>query len=235
MGLITKHSADKIIKLDSADALAILEHGCEITLHVTTPVGTTFRVSARLIGTYSDTTLLIEPPQLSVEELKTYFQEQFWVNGRTFSPQGEGAEVHFRAQIKYVVDRPLAYIALKPRNKMVVKQSRKEPRYQLNLQGEARSKTLKTQCEVQDLSIGGCRFVTEPQSQPFQIGETIEISLLATQEDYGQLAPLYGRICNLSNSQSDARYGLEFDQKGRASARLILTSLKASLSELIEE
>lgn len=66
--------------LNSTDAMAMVEHGSEVTLNVTTPVGTKFITTSTFVGCHSNNTALIEVPNISDEDLKFYFQEGFWIN-----------------------------------------------------------------------------------------------------------------------------------------------------------
>ncbi|MDR9828247.1 flagellar brake protein [Vibrio sp. FNV 38] len=233
MGQTTvRKQTSEISTLNSVDALAMVEHSSEMTLNVTTPVGTTFRIATNFIGTHSDTMVMIEPPMMSDEEISTYFQEGFWVNVRAISPRGEGAIIHFRAQIEHVVQDPLPYIALSVPRTMKVQQLRKEPRYDVNLVGRVRSESQQAECEVRDLSKGGCRFITTPLSRPYQVGDSVEITFLFPQGQQSQFAPLYGRVCNLQRSSFHARYGVQFDEKGRESAKFLLAKLKFDGSKL---
>ncbi|CAM4173091.1 flagellar brake protein [Vibrio agarivorans] len=234
MGLTTsvRKPTSEVSTLNSVDALAMVEHGSEMTINITTPVGTTFRISANFIGTHSDTMVMIEPPVMSEDDLANYFQEGFWVNVRAISPRGEGAVVHFRAQIEHVIHDPLPYIAMSVPRTMKVQQLRKEPRYDVNLVGRVRSENQQAECEVRDLSKGGCRFITTPLARPYQVGDSVEITFLMPQGKQKQFAPLYGRVCNLQRSSFHARYGVQFDDKGRENAKFLLANLKFNGSKL---
>nr|WP_308318850.1 hypothetical protein [Vibrio metschnikovii] len=70
-------TADTVTTVNSIDALAMVEHGSELTLSITTPVGTKFLCKTAFIGTHSDTYLLIETPKISTDDLSYYFQQGF--------------------------------------------------------------------------------------------------------------------------------------------------------------
>ncbi len=75
--------------LNSTDAMAMVEHGSEVSLNVTTPVGTKFMTTSTFVGCHSNHTALVEVPNISEEDLKFYFQEGFWVNIKAYSQRGE--------------------------------------------------------------------------------------------------------------------------------------------------
>ncbi|KOO12242.1 cation tolerance protein CutA, partial [Vibrio xuii] len=88
-----------IATVNSLDALAMIEHGGEFTMGITTPVGMTFRCKTAFIGTHSDSIILAELPKVSDNDLNFYFQEGFWSTVRAISPRGEGAVIQFRSQL----------------------------------------------------------------------------------------------------------------------------------------
>lgn len=55
--------------LNSTDALSMVEHSSELTLSITTPVGTKFQCKTSFIGTYSHSHLLVEIPKISADDL----------------------------------------------------------------------------------------------------------------------------------------------------------------------
>ncbi|BCN25775.1 divalent ion tolerance protein CutA [Vibrio alfacsensis] len=211
--------------LNSTDAMSMIEHGSEVTMHVTTPVGTKCITTSTFVGCHSNKTALIEVPNISDEDLKFYFQEGFWINVKAFSHRGEGAVIPFRAQLKYRLSEPYPLLVLSLPNTMQVYQLRKEVRYDVNLRSRVQMNDYRTQCEIRDLSRSGCRFVTSPMSRPLQVGDQISLDLVLSTN--GQiLAPLKGRICNLQKSIHYARYGVEFDDVGKANAKNLLSQLK---------
>ncbi|MDF4956982.1 flagellar brake domain-containing protein, partial [Vibrio parahaemolyticus] len=87
--------------LNSTDAMAMVEHGSEVSLNVTTPVGTKFITTSTFVGCHSNNTALIEVPTTSDEDLKFSFQAGFWINVKAYSHRGEGAVIPFRAQLQH--------------------------------------------------------------------------------------------------------------------------------------
>ncbi len=211
--------------LNSTDAMAMVEHGSEVTLNVTTPVGTKFITTSTFVGCHSNNTALIEVPNISDEDLKFYFQEGFWINVKAYSHRGEGAVIPFRAQLQHRLGDPYPILVLSLPNTMQVFQLRKEVRYEVNLKGRVRLDEYRSECEIRDLSRSGCRFVTSPMSRPLQVGDRITLDLTMP-SDGRLLAPLNGRICNLQKSTHYARYGMEFDEVGKTNAKSLLSHLK---------
>ncbi|USD43489.1 flagellar brake protein [Vibrio sp. SCSIO 43135] len=226
-------SRQTVSTINSTDALNMVEHSSELSISVTTPVGTKFQCKTAFIGTHGKNLILIEVPKISDDDLNFFFQEGFWLNVKAISPRGEGAMIHFRSQLVHYIREPIAMVAISIPNTMQVTQLRKEPRYDVNLPGKVVANTHKGDCEVRDLSKGGCRFITPPLSRPFQVGDTITIDLAAATRDKTPLAPLVGKICNLQRSLHYARYGLEFDERGKENAKALLSQLKFNGTKLM--
>lgn len=229
-----KHTlSDKTVStLNSTDALAMVEHGSELTLSITTPVGTRFACKTPFIGTHSDTYLLIEIPAVSHDDLAYFFQQGFWMNVRAISPRGEGAMLHFRSQLLHIMREPIALAMLSIPGTMQVTQLRKEPRYEVNLSGKVYLDDRRSECEIRDLSRSGCRFITAPLGKTYQVGDQVTIEIFADKRGSHVFAPLIGRICNLQRSTHYARYGLEFSEQGRTNAKNLLSQLKFNGTKL---
>ncbi|MCG3728800.1 PilZ domain-containing protein [Vibrio cincinnatiensis] len=225
-------SSKTVSTINSVDALAMVEHGSELTLSITTPVGTKFLCKTPFIGTHSNTYLLIEIPQISAEDLHYFFQEGFWIHIRAISPRGEGAMLYFRSQLLHILHDPIALAMLSIPNTMQVTQLRKEPRYEVNLSGKVICEQGKSECEVRDLSKSGCRFLTAPLGRHLQMDDHVAIEIFADKRGSKFFAPLMGRICNLQRSTHYARYGLEFNEQGRENAKNLLGKLKFNGTKL---
>lgn len=219
-----------VSNINSTDALNMIEHGSDMTIGITTPVGTTFRCSTAFIGTHSDNLILIEVPKISDDDLSFFFQAGFWLTVRAISPRGEGALVHFRSQLQHVIKEPIAMITMSIPNSMQVTQLRKEPRYDVNLNGRLIFGGATANCEVRDLSKSGCRFITPPLGRTYQVGDIVSIELGASSSS--DFEPLTGRVCNLQRSTHYSRYGLEFDALGRDNAKSLLSKLKFNGTKL---
>ncbi|KLN66815.1 MULTISPECIES: flagellar brake protein [Vibrio] len=212
--------------LNSTDALAMIEHGSELTIGITTPVGTTFRCKTSFIGTHSANVILAELPKLSEDDLNFFFQEGFWATIRAISPRGEGAIVHFRGQLQHVLKAPIPIFTLSVPQTMQVTQLRKEPRFDVNLAARVVAETHRLDCEIRDLSKSGCRFITAPLSRPFQVGDEIALNVQLSSLKGVEFAPLYGKVCNLQRSLHYARYGVAFSDDGKENAKVLLGHLK---------
>ncbi|MCG9596192.1 flagellar brake protein [Vibrio sp. Isolate25] len=212
--------------LNSTDALAMLEHGGELTIGITTPVGTTFRCKTTFIGFHSQNLVLAELPKVSDSDLSFFFQPGFWATIRAISHRGEGAIVHFRSQLEHVMTAPIPIFALTVPNTMQVTQLRKEPRYDVNLAARVNASTHRLDCQIRDLSKSGCRFVTAPLSRAFQVGDVIALEVYSGMNKSNHFEPLFGKICNLQSSSHYARYGVQFDENGTENAKRLLANLK---------
>lgn len=212
--------------LNSTDALAMMEHGSEITLNVATPVGTKFLTTSQFVGSHSGNSILVEIPQVSDDDLKFYFQEGFWINVRALSHRGEGAIIQFRCQLTHRLCEPFPLLVLSVPSTMLVSQLRKETRYEVNLPAKAYVNDAKVECEIRDLSRGGCRFVTAPMSRTLSVGDEVSLEILLSRNGGPTLAPLKGKVCNLQRSTHYARYGVEFDDFGKHNAKNLLGHLK---------
>ncbi|MDN3612313.1 PilZ domain-containing protein [Vibrio ostreicida] len=212
--------------INSTDALAMLEHGGELTIGITTPVGTTFRCKTTFIGSHSTNVILAELPKISDSDLDFFFQEGFWAAIRAISQRGEGALIHFRSQLKHVMNLPIPMVALTVPNAMQVTQLRKEARYDVNLAARVSASTHRLDCEVRDLSKSGCRFITTPLSKPFQVGDDVILEVRIGTSKNPPLEPLYGKVCNLQRSLHYSRYGVQFDDQGQENTKQLLARLK---------
>ncbi len=225
------NQASNVSTINSSDALAMIEHSSEMTIGITTPVGTKFRCKTQFIGTHPDNLILIEIPPISKTDLDFYFQPAFWMNIRAISPRGEGAQIHFKSQIKHVIQDPIAMISMTIPNTMQINQLRKEPRYDIHLEGAITQGGNKTHCEIRDLSKSGCRFFTAPLGPTFQVGDVIMIEI-SENINQPQCPPLFGTVCNLQRSTHHSRYGLEFSELGRKNAKTLLSRLRFNGTKL---
>lgn len=216
-----------VTTVHSADALAMIEHGGELTMGITTPVGMTFRCKTAFIGTHSSSMILAElPDKVPETDLDHFFQEGFWSTIRAISPRGEGAVIHFRSQIHHIVKDPLPMVMLSIPPTMQVSQLRKEPRFEVNLEAKVVSEGRKFDCEIRDLSKSGCRFITSPLNHTFQIGEEIALYVLIKSGRVSSFEPLYGTVCNLQRSMQYAKYGVKFNEPGKTNAKDLRSHFK---------
>ncbi|WED24800.1 flagellar brake protein [Vibrio sp. JC009] len=212
--------------INSTDAIDMINHGSELTINITTPVGIKYMGKARFIGSHSDNLFLIEPPEISGEDYDYFFQEGFWINIKAISQRGEGAIVQFRSQIEHISHDPMKMVMVKIPGMVKIHQLRKEPRYDVNLEARAVVGSRKIECEIRDLSKGGCRFVTSSLANSFHVGDDISLEIITNNKSKVQLLPLQGHICNLQSSLHYAKYGIQFDDIGSANVKTLLSYLK---------
>jgi c-di-GMP-binding flagellar brake protein YcgR len=218
--------------INSTDAIDMIQHGSELTVNLTTPVGTKYMGKTKFIGSHSDNFILLEVPDLSDSDFSFFFQEGFWMNVRAISPKGEGALIYFRSQIMHILIEPIPMIIISVPGMMKINQLRKEPRYDVNLKAFAFINNRKIECEVRDLSKGGCRFITSPLAKHYLVGEEVHITINIPQGFKIQLKPISGTICNIQTSVHYAKYGLKFDEEGQESTKELLSHLKFNGTKL---
>lgn len=218
--------------LKSSDALGMIEHNSDTTINISTPVGINYKGITPFIGTYGSNFILLAAPDISDEDYEYFFQEGFWVNVKAISPRGEGALIYFRSQIMHIVNEPVRMIMISIPSTMKVLQLRKEPRYDVSLAAVVAYNGQRLECEVRDLSKGGCRIVTSPLIRTFQIEEKVQIAIVERTRSKLDLPILSGTICNMQRSHHYARYGMMFDEKGKKNVQKLLSHLKFDGSKL---
>lgn len=212
--------------LNSTDALAMIEHGGDVTLTVNTPVGTSFRCATQFIGAHSEHRILLETPKIDESDLKYFFQEGFWLTVRAISQRGEGGIVQFRSQLLNIVEEPLPILVLSIPQAMQVTNLRKEPRYEVNLEAMLVSGHNQTRCELRDMSKSGCRFILPALGKSLVIGQEVALNVAASAYKGRYFPPLSGLICNQQKSSHYTAYGIKFDETGEANAKELLSHLK---------
>ncbi|WP_439333143.1 flagellar brake protein [Vibrio sinensis] len=228
----SNNSDKNTITINSQETLGLIEHGSELIIGITTPVGTTFRTKTAFIGTHSHKVILAELPNISDEDLKFFFQEGFWTVVRAISPRGQGGMIQFRSQISHVVRAPFPMMALSIPSTMQLTPLRTEPRYDVNLPAKAHSTNHRIDCDLRDLSRGGCQFVTSALSRPFDIGESVELHIVTRSSKNPVFDPLFGSVCNIKPSPHNIRYGIKLDIRGKNNAKKLLSQLKFDGSKL---
>lgn len=226
--LLGVSDSNNVIELavKSSDAIAMVSHGSELTYNITTPVGIKYLGSSRFIGTQDESLILIELPSMTDSDRDYFFQSGFWINVRAISHRGEGALIHFRSQIQHLITEPisLAVITLPP--KMQVEQLRKEARYDVALDAMGLVDDNRFECEIRDLSRGGCRMVTSPLVRQFKLTDVVKLQVKHEGKAIPNIGVLSGTICNQQNSQHYAKYGVAFDDIGQQAVKKLLAQLK---------
>jgi c-di-GMP-binding flagellar brake protein YcgR len=214
------------LAVKSSDAIAMVAHGSELTYNITTPVGIKYLGSSRFIGTQDESLILMELPVMTDSDRDYFFQPGFWINVRAISQRGEGALIHFRSQIQHLITDPisLAVITLPP--KMRVEQLRKEARYDVALDALGLIDEKRFECEIRDLSRGGCRMMTSPLIRQFKLDDVVKLQVKYEGKALPNVGVLSGTICNQQNSQHYAKYGVAFDDIGQQSVKVLLAQLK---------
>lgn len=212
--------------INSTDAIDMVSHGSELTINLTTPVGIRYLGKTKFIGSHSDNLILLEVPEISDDDFEFFFQEGFWMNVRAISQKGEGALIYFRSQIMHILQEPVPLVMISIPSRMKINQLRKEPRYDVNLSAMAVTEKLKIECEIRDLSKGGCRFITSPLAKHFDVGDHLTIHVRTPANSKADLMPISGTVCNLQSSMHYAKYGLKFDEAGETNVKTILGHLK---------
>jgi hypothetical protein len=232
VGTKSSRQTKSVSTINSTDALAMVEHGSELVLNVTAPVGTKFVCRTAFIGTHSNSYILAEIPNISDSDFKYFFQEGFWTNIRAISPRGEGALIHFRSQLLHVLHEPIPLAMFSIPNTMQITQLRKEPRYEVQLLGKVSQGKHKMECEVRDISKHGCRLFTPPIGRTYAVGEIVTIEVFTDENMRHLFGTLEGKICNLQRSVHYARYGLQFTDSGKNNVRQLLNRLRFNGTKL---
>lgn len=218
--------------INSSDAIDMVSHSSEFIIDLVTPIGTRYIGKTKFIGRHSDNFLLLELPNISNEELGYFFQEGFWMDVQAFSTKGEGALIRFRSQVMNVMLSPIAMLMISLPNMMKITQLREDPRYDVNLRAHMFTEYLKLECQLRDLSKGGCRFTTSPLAKSVKIGEDVSIRIIMPKKTMMESLPLSGKICNLQCSIHYAKYGVKFDQASRNNAKILFKQMKFDVNKL---
>ncbi|MDP5252623.1 MULTISPECIES: PilZ domain-containing protein [unclassified Vibrio] len=214
--------------INSTDALAMLDHSSTVELEICPPIGDSCQVQSRFLGCYDHQYILIEEPRLSFSDKHLYLQEGFRIKVRAISPQGEGAVITFQSKIELTIKHPLKLLALALPSDMQVSQLRQETRVAVKLLGRIRSGDYKTECEVRDLSKGGCRLLTAPMSRNFTVGDHLQVDILQSAPNGKTLVTLSGQVCNTQRSIHYAKIGIAFDEFGQVMMKRLTDKLNLS-------
>ncbi len=214
------------VSVKSSDAIAMVAHGSELTYNITTPVGIKYLGTSRFIGTQDESLILLELPEMTDGDRNYFFQAGFWINVRAISQRGEGALIHFRTQIQHLITEPISLAVLSLPARMQVEQLRKEARYDVSLSALGVSGSNRFECEIRDLSRGGCRMVTSPLIRQLTINESVKLQVKYEGKPLKDIGVLSGTICNQQNSQHYSKYGIAFDELGQQTVKKLLAKLK---------
>jgi c-di-GMP-binding flagellar brake protein YcgR len=218
----------------NSDVLSMLEPGSDLTLSISTLAGARFMCQTPFIGIHSNTYLLSEISQVPEHNLESFFQKGFNAHIRAISAKGEGAFIHFRTQILYIIREPIALAVFSIPETVQMTQLRKEQRYELNLLGIAIMDNHHMDCEIRDLSKSGCRLLTPCLGKTYKIGDQISIETYRNFPQDTVVSTLEGRVCNLQHSMHHANYGVEFTAGGKKNANRLLQRLNMHENNLHE-
>lgn len=222
-----------IANINSTDALAMIEHGSDIILSVTTPVGTTFRCKTQFVGVNSDNLILVDMPNIDDNDLEFFFKEGFWATLRAISTRGEGANLTFKSQLQHILHSPISCFTFSVPQSMKISTLRKEPRFETNLSAFETSQNKKINGQIRDISKQGCCFCIEPLNRSFLVGDRVTIMVQLPGGKPNKLPPLTGTVRNLKKNLHHYKYGIMFDNDGLTSAKEILSELKFNGTTLI--
>ena len=212
--------------ISSIDALPMIAHGSELTFDLMTPIGSHLSSKANFIGCHGHQYILMEMPKVQDDDKAYFFQEGFWMEVSVISSRGRGAHISFKSQLIHMIEAPVGMVLLSLPQSMQIYQLRKEPRYDVALMAQALTNTHKFECEIHDLSRGGCRLVTSVLNQTLNIGDNVAISVTHQGKPITESAQLIGEVCNLQSSINHSKYGLKFSCDGQKNAKLLLGKLK---------
>jgi c-di-GMP-binding flagellar brake protein YcgR len=225
--IINKRQA-KIMQstISCVEALPMIAHGSELTFDLVTPIGTRLSSKASFIGCHGHKYILMEMPEVQGDDKAYFFQEGFWMEVSVISSRGRGAHISFKSQLIHIIEAPVAMILLSMPKSMQMYQLRKEPRYDVTLMAQALSNKHKFECQLHDLSKGGCRLVTSVLNKTLDIGDSVVISVTHQGKSITESAQLIGEVCNLQSSINHSEYGLRFSGDGQKNVKLLLGKLK---------
>jgi c-di-GMP-binding flagellar brake protein YcgR len=218
--------------INSSDAIDMVSHSSEVIINLMTPIGIRYRGKTKFIGRHSDNFMLLEIPELPEEDLNFFFQEGFMIDIQAISAKGEGALIQFRSQIVHILLAPIPMLLISIPGMMKIKQLRQEPRFDVNLKAQMFTQALKLECEIRDLSKGGCRFITSPLAKQMDVGQQISIRIFTPRKSVIEVLPLSGMVCNLQCSRHYAKYGLKFDDPSRTHAKNLFKNMKFDVTKL---
>ena len=218
--------------INSSDAIDMVNHSSEFIIDLVTPIGTRYIGKTKFIGRHSDNFLLLELPQLPNDDLDYFFQEGFKMDIKAVSTKGEGAVIRFSCQVMNVMLKPIPMLMVSLPSIMKITQLREDPRYDVNLRAQMFTEYLKLECQLRDLSKGGCRFTTSPLAKPVEIGQRVSIRIITPKKSIMHALPLSGVVCNLQCSMHYTKYGVKFDEESRIHAKTLFRQMKFDVNKL---
>ncbi|PSU34658.1 flagellar brake protein [Photobacterium lutimaris] len=207
----------------SLPGLMEISHGSEITLSVKTPVGRLYQVSSVFIGTNGKDKLFIELPKVTKSEREQFFQLGYRVTIKAVSEKGEGALVNVRTALSHVITDPVPLLVVDIPPQIDVVQLRKEPRYNVNLEGKIKLPNRVLNVVMKDLSVSGCSFCVEANGPIIEINSVLAIEVVHPRAK--AIYPLSGKVCNHQQIGGNKQFGIEFDDLGQQAVRELMSKL----------
>ena len=225
-GIQSKPSFYEIVASNVIDKIQEIDQGSEITINVTTPVGTRFIGTSRFIGSHSDSYLFIELPNIAKSDIHNYFQPSFFVNIKALSKKGIGSTLYFKSKVHSCIAGEVPVLVLCLPTKIQISDLRKEPRFDVCLSGKLIYDDSTIECQIRDLSLSGCQIKTSPISRRIKIGETVKLEVTQPMDAGGHAIRLSAMICNSTNKKNYIAYGLKFDDNEIEKSKSLLSHLK---------
>lgn len=207
----------------SLPGLMEISHGSEITLSVKTPVGRLYQVSSVFIGTNGKDKLFIELPKVTKIERDQFFQLGYRMTIKAVSEKGEGALVNVRTKISCIITDPVPLLVVDIPPQIEVVQLRKEPRYNVNIEGKIVLPSRTLNVMLKDLSPSGCSFYIEANGPTIEINSELAIEVMHPRSEVIYL--LSGKVCNHQPMGVNKQLGIEFDEAGQHAVRELMSKL----------
>ncbi|MGF1684225.1 PilZ domain-containing protein [Photobacterium minamisatsumaniensis] len=219
---------DKIVSGERA--MKLLNHGCDVTLSVKTPLGSRYRIETTFIGSNSQNILFFELPSVLHVDISNYFEAGFRVSIKAISDRGEGAVIHFQTFVHDVVSKPFRLLAVAMPHNAHLLPLRNEPRFDVMLKAAVLSSSRDIVVNLTDISANGCGFTSDYNGPSFSQGT--KLNLLINKPNSSESYQLSGLIMNNQKRGATKQYGLQFDIAGTEKAKLLMAQLIFDGSQL---
>ncbi|GAB2651406.1 PilZ domain-containing protein [Vibrio panuliri] len=212
-------------KMHNAEALPMIEHGSEVMLTITTPVGATFSCRTKFLAKHSNHRILLELPEVNRIQFQVYFQEGFWLHLHVVSTQGEGYAIQFRSQIESVLKQPVPMMVVTIPQMMDVSTLRKELRFDVKLSATLCIDDKLVACQVKNISKSGCQFVLSSLGLDIESGKKVSLQVRTNSQRNYSLPLLSGYVRNKQTVGTHTAYGVEFALEDAHNVRSLLSNL----------
>ncbi|WP_126167677.1 PilZ domain-containing protein [Shewanella khirikhana] len=217
------YSKDREKAVSGLMAMDHIDHGSEVSVEITTPLGQRLTANTHFIGYDNKKHIFYSLPAMKPAEMDLYLQVGFWVFVTCISERAEGAIVKFKTCIDHVIRTPVGLMILKLPEQATLFQLRGEMRYQLNINGFLLTAQRRMEVALKDISMSGCCFSYQGIAPVFESGQ--EMTLEVASPDSGETFPLSGIIRNRRVHRGRQEYGLQFDDTGTGNCKKLLSRL----------